>query len=64
MDNEECEYGVRCIAVPVRNFESQVVAGISISAPITRLDKKKTEEIIAYLKEVSVKASREMGWEA
>jgi DNA-binding IclR family transcriptional regulator len=62
MDNEECEKGVRCIAVPVRDFQNRVVAGISISAPITRLDKKKTEEIISYLKEISVKASREMGW--
>ncbi|MDR1421100.1 MAG: IclR family transcriptional regulator [Treponema sp.] len=64
MDNEECEDGVQCIAVPVRNFENQVVAGISVSAPVIRLDEKKIEDIIACLKDISVKASREMGWEA
>ncbi|MDR2479028.1 MAG: IclR family transcriptional regulator [Treponema sp.] len=63
MDNEECEEGVRCIAVPVRNFQGQVVAGISISAPVTRLDKQKQSEIIPFLKDISVKASKEMGWE-
>jgi DNA-binding IclR family transcriptional regulator len=63
MDNEECEAGVRCIAVPVRNFENRVVAGISVSAPVTRLDKKKTEDIIRFLKDISIRASGEMGWE-
>jgi DNA-binding IclR family transcriptional regulator len=62
MDNEECEAGVRCIAVPVRNFSGEVVAGISLSAPVTRLDKQKAEEIITYLKEISVHASKELGW--
>jgi DNA-binding IclR family transcriptional regulator len=63
MDNEECEEGVRCIAVPVKNFEGKVVAAISISAPVTRMDKKKTEEIIPFLKDISKKASRELGYE-
>jgi DNA-binding IclR family transcriptional regulator len=64
LDNEECEEGVRCIAVPVKNFQGEVVAGISISAPVTRLDKQKQSEIISFLKDLSLKASREMGWEA
>jgi DNA-binding IclR family transcriptional regulator len=63
MDNEECEEGVRCIAVPVKNYENKVVAAISISAPVTRMDKKKMEDLIPFLKEISVKASRELGWQ-
>jgi DNA-binding IclR family transcriptional regulator len=63
MDNEECEAGVRCIAVPVIDFTGKVVAGISLSAPITRLDAEKTEAIIRYLKDISVEASKELGWE-
>jgi DNA-binding IclR family transcriptional regulator len=62
MDNEECEAGVRCIAVPVRNFSGEVVAGISLSAPVTRLDKQRVDEIIVYLKEISAHASKELGW--
>jgi DNA-binding IclR family transcriptional regulator len=64
MDNEECEDGVRCIAIPVRDHSTRVVAGISLSAPVTRLDKNKIADIIQYLRELSVEASKEMGWEA
>jgi DNA-binding IclR family transcriptional regulator len=63
MDNEECEAGVRCIAVPVKNFSGEVVAGISLSAPVTRLDKQRIEEMVKYLKDISVHASKELGWE-
>ena len=64
LDNEECEEGVRCIAVPVRNFSGDVVAGISLSAPVTRLDKIRTDEIIKYLLDIGAEASKEMGWSA
>jgi DNA-binding IclR family transcriptional regulator len=61
MDNEECEDGVRCIAVPVWDYSGQVVAGISLSAPVTRLDKDKIADIVRYLIEIGNEASREMG---
>jgi DNA-binding IclR family transcriptional regulator len=63
MDDEECEAGVRCIAVPVRDFSGEVAAGISLSAPSARLDNNRAEEIIRFLKEISLSASKEMGWE-
>ncbi|MDR2484161.1 MAG: IclR family transcriptional regulator [Treponema sp.] len=63
LDDEECEAGVRCIAVPVRDYTKRVVAGISLSAPVTRLDPCKIEEIVRYLKETGLKASQELGWE-
>ncbi|MDR2535239.1 MAG: IclR family transcriptional regulator [Treponema sp.] len=63
IDHEECETGVTCIAVGIRDYTKQVVAGISLSAPIIRLNSSKIEEIIAYLKEVGNKASKELGWE-
>ncbi|QQO08891.1 IclR family transcriptional regulator [Breznakiella homolactica] len=63
VDDEECEDGVRCVAVPVRDFSNAVIAGISLSAPITRLDLRKMDEIIKYLKDISVQASRELGCE-
>jgi DNA-binding IclR family transcriptional regulator len=63
MDNEECEEGVRCIAAPVKNFEDKVVAAISISAPVFRMDEKKIKEVIPFIKEISKQASREFGYE-
>jgi len=62
LDNEECEEGVRCIAVPIRNFSDEVVAAISLSAPVARLDKQRIEEIIQYLKNIGIEASKELGW--
>ena len=62
LDNEECEEGVKCIAVPVRNFSGEVAAAISLSAPVTRLDRKRTEEIVQHLKNAGAEASRELGW--
>ncbi|MDX1605714.1 MAG: IclR family transcriptional regulator [Candidatus Competibacterales bacterium] len=36
LDDEEAEAGVGCIGVPVRDSSSQMIAGISVSAPIER----------------------------
>ena len=64
IDNEECEEGVQCIAVPVRNYTNQVVAGLSLSAPVARLDKERIEQIIQYLLSIGEEASKELGWAA
>jgi DNA-binding IclR family transcriptional regulator len=61
-DNEECEEGVRCIACPVVNFSGEVTAGISLSAPVSRLNAERIEEVINYLKKISAEASKELGW--
>jgi DNA-binding IclR family transcriptional regulator len=63
MDNEDCEEGVRCIAAPVLNYQGQVAAAISISAPVTRMNKERSTAVITYLKGLSLQASRELGWE-
>jgi DNA-binding IclR family transcriptional regulator len=63
MDNEECEEGVRCIAVPVVNHQGQVTAAISMSAPVTRMNGERSDEVIKYLKDLGLQASRELGWE-
>lgn len=36
-DNEECEIGVRCLACPIRNYTGAIVAGISVTGPVTRM---------------------------
>jgi DNA-binding IclR family transcriptional regulator len=62
VDDEECEEGVRCLAVPVWDFSGKVVAALSLSAPLTRLDIRKTSEIILFLKEIAMRASIELGF--
>ena len=62
IDNEECEMGIKCIAVPVRDYTCKVVAALSLSAPISRLNAHKTMEIILFLKQLSLRASAELGY--
>jgi len=62
IDNEECEVGVKCIAVPVWDYTNTIVAAMSLSAPTSRLSARRTMEIILYLKELSKRASTELGW--
>ena len=37
LDDEECELGARCLAAPIRDYTGQIVAGVSISGPISRM---------------------------
>ena len=56
-DNEECEIGVRCIAAPIYNFENEVIASLSISAPTARMQGEHEENIIANLKATAARVS-------
>ena len=64
LDMEETEEGVRCIGVPVFNYTTKVIAGISISGPVTRFTQEKIEEELAPLiVEAGRKLSDIMGYE-
>ncbi|HHT70689.1 MAG TPA: IclR family transcriptional regulator, partial [Firmicutes bacterium] len=49
MDREEREEDVTCIAAPLRDYSGEVVAGVSISAPSSRLDEAQQQELLPYL---------------
>lgn len=63
LDNEECEIGAKCVAVPVKDFTGKAVAGISITGPISRMNEIITEKNIEYLKETAHRASKKLGYE-
>ncbi len=65
LDNEEYEEGVRCVAVPVRDYTRRVIAALSVQAPAFRLtDEKLYNEVLPALKEAGVKASHKLGYTA
>lgn len=64
LDNEECEIGVRCVAVPIYDFTGKMVAGLSISGPTTRITETKIPEISAKLIEIANRASTVLGYES
>ncbi|MBQ2456254.1 MAG: IclR family transcriptional regulator [Firmicutes bacterium] len=61
-DNEECEPGVRCVAVPVRDFTGRIVAGISISGPAPRLTDDAVARHIGAFKDIASRASEALGY--
>lgn len=51
IDNMEHEYGIRCVAVPLRNSEGRVVAAWSISGPSLRMSDERLAELAMLLQE-------------
>jgi DNA-binding IclR family transcriptional regulator len=57
-DNEEAELGVGCIGTLIRDSSGQVIAGLSVSAPIER----RREEWIGQIMETGMQISRQLGY--
>lgn len=61
-DNEECEVGARCIAVPIRDYTRKIKAGISVSGPAVRMTDAHIFTHLPYLLEAAEQISIRMGW--
>lgn len=55
IDNEEFEFGLICIAVPIIKKEKGIIASISLSTPTLRFDYDNIEKTAQYLKELANK---------
>src|SRR5665648_686866 len=62
LEREENEKDVRCVAAPIRNYQGEVIAAISISSPIFRLDKNVQNNLKEALVETSEKISKRLGY--
>ncbi len=63
IDNEEYELGVRAVGVPIRDYTSRVVGGISVSGPSYRMtDEVMRGKIIPAVKEAGGKISKRLGF--
>lgn len=63
IDNEEYELGVRCVGAPVLDFMGNVIAGISISAPVERLSDERIEgDVAMVIREASRELSVKFGY--
>lgn len=49
IDDEECELGARCLAAPVRDYSGKIIAGISVSGPISRMTPQKITHYIPII---------------
>jgi DNA-binding IclR family transcriptional regulator len=57
-DNEEAELGVGCIGTLIRDGNGQVIAGLSVSAPIERRREEWNEKVM----ETGIKISKQLGY--
>ncbi len=62
IDDEEIEEGLRCIAAPIRDHTGQVVAAISVAAPVQRMSKKNVQTAIPSVVAAATSVSRRMGY--
>jgi len=62
VDNEEYEQEIRCVAAPVKNYEGQVIAAVSVSGPAFRITKEKVEEIAGKVKKKALLMSKRLGY--
>ena len=63
LEDEERELGVRCVAAPVRDYSGQIVAGLSVSGPTTRMSDTRMEELIPLVTEAAAGLSRRLAYQ-
>lgn len=62
IDNEEVEPGACCVAAPVFDSSSQIAASISVSGPITRMNRSRIADIAIDVKAAASEISNKLGF--
>jgi DNA-binding IclR family transcriptional regulator len=63
IDNEECEMGMRCVAIPVRNYTGTIIAGVSVTGPTVRMTFEKINANLPELFAMSKQLSALLGYD-
>ncbi|MDR2134280.1 MAG: IclR family transcriptional regulator [Treponema sp.] len=63
IDNEECEMGMRCVAIPVRDYTGAIIAGLSVTGPAVRMTFEKIHQNLPEMFAVSRQLSALLGYE-
>ncbi len=62
LDREEHEKDVCCVAAPIRNYQGEVIAALSISSPAFRIDKNAQNNLKKALIQTSREISMRLGY--
>jgi IclR family transcriptional regulator, KDG regulon repressor len=62
LDNEECEEGAYCLAVPVRNAQGRIEAALSVSGPTVRLGRHRLPHLIPLMCRAGDELSAQLGF--
>jgi DNA-binding IclR family transcriptional regulator len=58
VDDEEAFPGIRCVAAPVKGRNGDILAAISATVPVQRMDEGRTKEICGLLRSAAEKISK------
>lgn len=61
IDDEEHAVGLRCIAAPIRDETGDVIAAVSASGPLARIDDDRVETLGALVRRAAAAISADMG---
>lgn len=62
LDEEEHEEGIRCVAAPILDHHGDVVAAISVTAPVFRTDDETFNSFIILIKKAAKEISLRLGY--
>lgn len=62
LDDEELEAGIRAVAAPIRNYNGDIIAAVSIPGPTKRMTDDRISQIIPALVDTAQRISYRMGW--
>jgi DNA-binding IclR family transcriptional regulator len=61
LDNEEVEPGACCVAAPIFDSSDMIAASISVSGPVTRMNRNRVAEVAAAVKSAADEISQRLG---
>lgn len=64
IDNEECGPGVRCVAYPLRDYTGEIIAGLSVTGPASRVTDEKIAKDRGLIERAASEISQELGYGA
>lgn len=62
LDDQERNLGMRCIAAPIRNAYGEVIAGISVSGPTTRVTQDQITALAGFVRNAAKDVSTALGF--
>lgn len=62
-DNQECELGARCLALPIRDYSGHVIAGISVTGPVARVTDQFIHDNFALIRKTADEISYQFGFQ-
>ena len=61
-DLEDNEPSIRCVAAPVRDASSGIVAAISVSSTVPYMSLERMDEMVPVVCDAAMRISAELGW--